>query len=82
MCMRAPKMPPPPPPPAAPAPASPDSSPRFMAADNLRVGGSSDEDGSKGQLDAANRKGRRRLRIDMASNGGSGSEGAGLNIPQ
>lgn len=67
MCMSTPKPPPPPPPPA---PAAPIAAPELNKADP-----SMDK-----SVNALNRKGRNKLRIDMASP--SGSEGSGLNIPQ
>jgi hypothetical protein len=68
MCMSSPKTPAPPPPPA---PAAPVPVPELNKADP-----SMDK-----SVNALNRKGRSRLRIDLAS-GGSASEGSGLNIPQ
>jgi hypothetical protein len=71
MCLGGSKSPPPPPPPPPPAPPAP--------VPELKTGA---DDGSKDMGDAQNRKGRRKLRIDMASGTGTGSEGSGLNIPQ
>lgn len=66
MCMSSPKPPPPPPPP--PAPAAP-----LPVAELKREDPTVDKPGGLS-------KGRRKLRIDMASNTAS-SDGAGLNIP-
>ena len=65
MCLSSSKPPPPPPPPA---PAAPAPVPELKRDEPMadRPGGLS--------------KGRKKLRIDMASNTGS-SDGAGLNIP-
>jgi len=71
MCMSSPKAPPPPPPPPPPAPPAP--------VPELKL---NKEDPSMDKsANAINRKGRSRLRIDMAD-AGSLNEGTGLNIPQ
>lgn len=69
MCTSSPKAPPPPPPP--PAPAAPIPAPELNKADPTM----------DKSVNALNRKGRSRLRIDMTNNN-TGSEGSGLNIPQ
>lgn len=70
MCMSAPKAPPPPPPPPPPpAPAAPVPIPELKTTDP-----SMDK-----SANALNKKGRQKLRIDMAA---PASEGSGLNIPQ
>ena len=66
MCMSTPKPPAPPPPPA---PAAPIAAPELNKADP-----SMDK-----SVNAINRKGRNKLRIDMTD---VPSEGSGLNIPQ
>lgn len=71
MCMSSPKAPPPPPPPPPPAPPAP--------VPELKL---NKEDPSLDKsATALNRKGRSRLRIDMAD-AAAPSEGSGLNIPQ
>lgn len=71
MCMSSPKAPPPPPPPPPPAPPAP--------IPELKTG-KDDPDMDK-SANALNKKGRSKLRIDMA-NPAPSSEGSGLNIPQ
>lgn len=71
MCMSSPKAPPPPPPPPPPAPPAP--------IPELKTG-KEDPDMDK-SVNALNKKGRSRLRIDLAD-GAAPSEGSGLNIPQ
>jgi hypothetical protein len=71
MCMSGPKAPPAPPPPPPPAPPAP-----IPQLDT----GKTDPNGDK-SVNALNKKGRSRLRIDMA-NQPAPSEGSGLNIPQ
>lgn len=71
MCMSSPKAPPaapPPPPPAPPAPIP-----------ELKTG--KDDPSMDKSVNALNKKGRSRLRIDMA-NASPVSEGSGINIPQ
>ena len=71
MCVSQPKAPPPPPPPpptAAPAPIP-----------ELKTG--KDDPSMDKSANALNKKGRSKLRIDMA-NATPASEGSGLNIPQ
>lgn len=69
MCGSSPSSPPPPPPPPPPAPPAP--------IPELKTG--ADKNADKDPALAAN-KGRRKLRIDMAS-ATPASEGSGLNIP-
>jgi hypothetical protein len=68
MCVSTPKPPPPPPPPAPPAPPPP--SPELK-----------DDAVTKGMDPTGMNRGRRKLRIDLASGAGNGAEGTGLNIP-
>lgn len=70
MCGSAPTPPPPPPPPP---PAPP------VAIPELKTG--KDDPSMDKSANALNKKGRSKLRIDMAS-GTPASEGSGLNIPQ
>lgn len=71
MCVSSPKAPPAPPPPPPPAPPAP--------IPELQTG--RDDPSMDKSVNALNKKGRSKLRIDMTS-GGSASEGTGLNIPQ
>lgn len=71
MCMSSPKAPPPPPPPPPPAPPAP--------IPQLATG--KDDPSADKSANALNKKGRAKLRIDMA-NPAPSSEGSGLNIPQ
>ena len=76
MCMSSPKVspaPPPPPPPPPPAPAPPAPIPE------LKTG--KDDPSAEKSANALNKKGRSKLRIDMA-NPAPSSDGSGLNIPQ
>lgn len=68
MCLSSPKSPPPPPPPPPPAPPAP--------VPELKK----EEQASDPNDPAGMRKGRKKLRIDLA--GTSSGEGSGLNIPQ
>lgn len=71
MCTSKPKAPPAPPPPPPPAPPAP--------VPELKTG--KDDPSMDKSVNALNKKGRSRLRIDLA-NSSTGSEGSGLNIPQ
>jgi hypothetical protein len=71
MCMSSPKAPPPPPPPPPAAPPAP--------IPELKTG--KEDPNSDKSYNAISKKGRSRLRIDMA-NAANSSEGSGLNIPQ
>lgn len=66
MCMSSPKPPPPPPPPAVAAP---------IPAPEL------DNQLTRDALAGGQNKGRRKLRIDLNSTGGTSEGGSGLNIP-
>lgn len=69
MCLSTPKAPPPPPPPPPPTPPAP--VPELKREDDADY--TNDPAGTK--------KGRKKLRIDLASGAGT-NEGTGLNIPQ
>ncbi len=71
MCMSSPKAPPPPPPPPPPAPPAP--------VPELKL--NKDDPSMDKSANALNKKGRSRLRIDMADSAVA-NEGSGLNIPQ
>lgn len=72
MCMSSPKAPPAPPPPPPPPPAAPPA-----PIPELKTG--KDDPSADKSSNALNKKGRSKLRIDMAP---PASEGSGLNIPQ
>lgn len=71
MCFSSPSAPPPAPPPPPPAPPAP--------VPELRIG--RDDPSMDKSVNTLNKKGRSKLRIDMAS-APTASEGSGLNIPQ